>query len=116
MAQRARRRGGIRYLRHADIRGGIRYLRRVSMLGRVWCLRRVGMRGGIRYWRHAGILGGCLWVTRCSHHVIVIPITPLPLTTALDITGHIGVGRVAKLSSGDRARAGLALSAGGRRR
>jgi len=61
--------------------------------------------------RHADILGRCLWVTRCNHHVTVIPITPLPLTTVRNISGHMAVGRVVKPGREDRAHAGLALSA-----
>jgi len=59
--------------------------------------------------RHADILGGCLWVTRCNHHVTVIPITPLLLTTVRNISGHMALGRVVKRD--DSAQAGLALSA-----
>ena len=42
--------------------------------------------------RHTGILGGPLWVTRCDHHVTVIPITPLTLTTIGNITGRMAIG------------------------
>ncbi len=55
-------------------------------------------------------------MTRCDHHVTVIPITSLTLTAIRNITGHMILGRVAKLGGGDRARAELAMSAGGRRR
>jgi hypothetical protein len=55
-------------------------------------------------------------VTLSHHHVTVNPPTLPPLTTTCDVTGHVGLGRVAELGRGDRAQAGLALSADGRRR
>ena len=66
--------------------------------------------------RHTGILGGRLWVTRCNRHVTVILITPLTLTTVRNITGHMVLGRVVKLSGDASTRAGLAVPAGRRRR
>jgi len=65
--------------------------------------------------RHTGILSGRLWVTRCNRHVTVIP-TPLALTTVRNITGHMVLGRVVKLSGDASTRAGLAVPAGRRRR
>jgi len=66
--------------------------------------------------RHAGILGGRLWVTRCNRHVTVIPTTPLTLTTIRDITGHIVLGRVAKLGGDASIQAGLVVPADRRSR
>ncbi len=65
--------------------------------------------------RRAIILGRCLWVTRCNHHVTVIPITPLTLTTVRNITGHMVLDRVIKLSSHNSTLTGLALPPGPRR-
>ena len=66
--------------------------------------------------RHIGIPGGRVWVTRCNHHVTVIPNTLLPLTTVRNITGHMVLGRVVKLSADASTRAGLAAPVGRRRR
>jgi len=70
--------------------------------------------------RHAGILARCLWVTRCNHHVTVIPITSPTLTTVRNITGHMVPGRVVKSKvvklSRDSTLAGLGVLAGPRRR
>ena len=70
--------------------------------------------------RHASILARCLWVTRCNHHVTVIPITSLTLTTVRNITGHMVPGRVVKRKvvklSRDSTLAGLGVLAGRRRR
>ncbi len=66
--------------------------------------------------RHTGVLGGRPWVTRCNHHVTVIPNTPLTLTTVRNITGHMVLGRVAKLSRDASVSAGLAAPAGRGRR
>ncbi len=64
--------------------------------------------------RRAGILGRCLWVTRSNHHVTVIPITPPALTTVCNITGHMALGKLIKLSSHNRTGTGLARPAGPR--
>ena len=61
--------------------------------------------------RQIGILGGRLWVSRSNHHVTVILITPLTLTTVGNITGRMVLGRVIKLSGHASIRAGLALPA-----
>ena len=81
---------------------------RLGLLGWPLFLRRPGCLGGFGRLRHTGILGGCSWVTRCNHHVTVIPITPLTLTTVRNITGHMVLGRVVKLGSDASTRAGLA--------
>ncbi len=49
-------------------------------------------------------------MTRCNHHVTVIPITPPTLTTVRNISGHMALGGLVKLGRDDSAQAGLALS------
>ena len=51
-------------------------------------------------------------MTRCDHHVTVIPITPLNLTTIGNITGRMVVGRVVNITA--RMVAGGAVNIRGR--
>jgi hypothetical protein len=50
------------------------------------------------------------------HHVTVIPALPLIRTTIGNITGHLALARVVKLSSNSSTRTGLSLLTGCGRR
>jgi hypothetical protein len=74
---------------------------------------RVG-RLGLRQLR-GDVLGGSLWVTRCNHHVTVIPNKLPNLTPIRNITGHTA-SSVHKTKAANRTMADLPGSAAGRRR
>jgi hypothetical protein len=63
----------------------------------------------------AGAGAGCFRSTEGRDHEGVIPVSPLALTTARTITGHMTNARVINVSSNDSAGAGLAMPTGFRR-